>query len=376
MAQQDAWLDVRHVLGALFVHGRKVGAGILKPLSVPSEDTALSVHTGIAGGEVKAVDGEALVLDGVDEIEHRVVAVLFQLRIVHAGALIAQCTLRQQGGTACEQRVVVHNPAQGIATQQEQVDISPIGLPVGIARPIVGLFLAHVEHRLVEVVIKQTNRFLRCTAEPDVEGDVLVERVHEFRVIAHGVGGALAQKSLVLVEGSGLFAEAVEAVLLFHAAVGGNALIGVERKGTSGKGGVKLRALCVVQADTDGIPIQFQTQRGAFKKDGFLPFRDLWFHGLYPHALTLKERVETVFPRGRHEDIGFLCELPIKGDPHPHDFIRDKYNLEIGAIGMDECRSGESVQTGDFSANIHIDAPCSIVDTPGVIPSPERFAIG
>ena len=153
-------------------------------------------------------------------------------------------------------------------------------------------------------------------------------------------------------------------------------MIGVERKGTSGKGGVKLRALCVVQADTDGIPIQLQTQRSAFKKDGLLPFRDLWFHGRYPRALTLKERVETVFPRGRHEDIGFLCELPIKGDPHPHDFIRDKYNLEIGAIGMDECRSGESVQTGDFSANIHIDAPCSIVDTPGVIPSPERFAIG
>ena len=189
-------------------------------------------------------------------------------------------------------------------------------------------------------------------------------------------GGALAQKSLVLVEGSGLFAEAVEAVFLFHAAVGGNALIAVEGEGASGKGGVKLRALCVVQADTDGIPIQFQTQRGAFKNDGFLPFGDFRLYRGYTRALPFKERVETVFPRGRHEDIGFLCELPIKGDPHPHDFIRDKYNLEIGAIGMDECRSGESVQTGDFSANIHIDAPCSIVDTPGVIPSPERFAIG
>ena len=202
---------------------------------------------------------------------------------------------------------------------------------------------------------------------------MLVERVHELGVIAHGVGGPLAQKRLVFIQCAGLFAESVEAVFLFHAAVGGNALIGIEGKGASGKRGVKLRALRVVQADTDGVPVQFQTQRGTFKDDRFLPFRDLRLHGVYPCALALKEGIETVFPCSRHEDIGFFREFFIEGSAHTHDFIRDKHNLEIGAVGMDECRPGETVQAGDFSANIHMNAPY-ISDTPGVILSPESTA--
>ena len=151
-------------------------------------------------------------------------------------------------------------------------------------------------------------------------------------------------------------------------------MIGVERKGTSGKGGVKLRALCVVQADTDGIPIQLQTQRGAFKNDGFLPFGDFRLYRGYTRALPLKERVETVFPRGCHQDIGFFGELLVKGSAHTHDFLCDKNNLEIGAIGMDECRAGKSIQTGDFSANIHMNAPCYMSDASGGMPSREGIA--
>ena len=203
---------------------------------------------------------------------------------------------------------------------------------------------------------------------------MLVERVHELGVVAHGVGGPLAQKGLVLIQRTALFPESVEAVFLFHTAVGGNALIAVEGEGASGKGGVKLRALCVVQADTDGIPIQLQTQRGAFKDDGFFPFRDLRLHGGYPVAQSLKERVETVFPSGCHKDIGFLRELLVKGSAHTHDFLRDKNNLEIGAIGMDECRSGESFQTGDFSANIHMNAPCYMNVASGIMPFRESIA--
>ena len=77
-------LDVGHVLGVLFVHGVEVGAGVLEAFGVPCKDAALVVLAGIAAGQVEAIDGEALFLDGVDKAQHSVVAVLFQLEIGRA----------------------------------------------------------------------------------------------------------------------------------------------------------------------------------------------------------------------------------------------------------------------------------------------------
>ena len=117
VAQEDAGLDVRYVLGALFVHGGKVGARVLETLGVPGEDAALAVYAGVAGGKVETVDGEAFLLDGVDEVEDRVVTVLLEFGVVHARALVAQRALRQQGGTAGEQGVVIDDLFERSAAQ-------------------------------------------------------------------------------------------------------------------------------------------------------------------------------------------------------------------------------------------------------------------
>ena len=232
--EQDARLDVGHVLRAALVHRREIRARILEAVGVPSEHAALVVVAGVAAGQVEAVDREAFLLDGVDEADHGVVAVLLQLRIVHGAALVAQAALGQQRRTAGQQRVVVHDARNRIAGQQEHVDVAAVSLPVGVARPIIALLAAHVEHGLVEVVIEHTDRLLRASAQADVERDVLVERVHLLRVVAHGVGSTLTQEGLVLVEQSCLLAKAVEAVLLLHARAGDDAVVAVQNERAAG----------------------------------------------------------------------------------------------------------------------------------------------
>ena len=357
MAQQDAGLDIGHVLGALLVHGGKVGAGVLKAVGVPGKDAALVVVAGVPGGQVEAVDGEAFLLDGVDEVQDGVVAVLFQLGVVHRGALIAQRALGQQGGTAGQQGVVVHHAADGAARDQEQVDVAAVGLPVAVAGPVVALLAAHVEHRLVEVVVKDAHRLAAGAGQPDVEGDVLIKGVHLLGVVAHGVGGALAQELFVLVQHAGLFAKAVKAVLLVHGAVVGHAAVGVQDVGGAGQVAVQQRPVFVVQFEAQGAALGHQADGGRLEGDGLVGDGDFRRHRLDAGALGAEQAVQTVLPGGGGEDVGFFGQLAVKGDPDPDDLVGDKADLDVRAVGVEQERPVQALHGLDFLAKIHEGSP-------------------
>ena len=368
VAQQDAGLDVGDVLGALLVHGGKVGPGVLEAVGVPGEEAALAVLAGVARGQVEAVDGEALFLDGVDEVEDGVVAVLFQLGVVHGGPLIAQSPLGQQGGAAGQQGVVVHHAADAAARDQEQVDVAAVGLPVAVAGPVVALLAAHVEHRLVEVVVKDAHRLLGGAGQLDVEGDVLVEGVHLLGVVAHGVGGALPQKALVLVQQAGLFAKAVEAVLLGHGAVVGHPAVGVQDIGRAGQVAVQERPLLVVELEAEGVALGHQADGRRLKGDGRVGDGDVGGHRLHPGALGGKQAVQAVLPGGGGQNIGFLGQLAVKGDPDPDDLVGDKADLDVRAVGVEQERPVQALHGLDLFAKVHEGSPFQAMGDQSKVP--------
>ena len=288
MAQQDAGFDVGHVLGVLFVHGVEVAAGILEAVGVPCKDAALVVLAGIAAGQVEAIDGEALFLDGVDKAQHSIITVLFQLGVVHTGALIAQRTLGQQCRTAGQQGVVVHDAGDGVAADQEAVQIAAVCLKIGVAGPVVALFAAHVEHGLVEVVVEHAHSLVGVAVQTDVEGDVLVKGIHLLGIVAHGIGGALPLEGLVLIQQAALFAKAVEAVVLLYPAVSHHAVVGVLDEGVAGQGAVQLRAVRSQQPEVDGVFVHHQRHLAGGKGEGTVVLDDLGGKRFHTGALTLE----------------------------------------------------------------------------------------
>src|SRR5699024_4811892 len=159
--------------------------------------------------------------------------------------LIAQRPLGQQGGTAGQQGVVVHHAADGAARDQEQVDVAAVGLPVAVAGPVVDLLAAHVEHRLVEVVVKDAHRLAAGAGQPDVEGNVFIHGVHLFGVGGNGVCGALAHEIFGHGQRARLFDKDVKAVFLVHGAVVGHAAVGVQDVGGAGQVAVQQRPVFV-----------------------------------------------------------------------------------------------------------------------------------
>ena len=357
VAQQDAGLDVGDVLGALLVHGGKVGPGVLEAVGVPGEEAALAVLAGVARGQVEAVDGEALFLDGVDEVEDGVVAVLFQLGVVHGGPLIAQGPLGQQGGAAGQQGVVVHHAADAAARDQEQVDVAAVGLPVAVAGPVVALLAAHVEHRLVEVVVEQAHRLPGGAGQMDVEGNVLVQGVHLLGVIAHGVGGPLPQEGLVLVQQAGLFAEAVETVVLCHRAVVGHPAVGIQGVGGAGQIAVEEIAVLVVELEAEGRTGHFQPDGRRLEGVALPCLGDLGLDRVQTGPLLGEQAVQTVLPGGGGQDIGFFIQLPVKGHPDPDDLVGDKTDLDVCAVGVEQEGAVQALHGLNFLAKIHRVSP-------------------
>ena len=353
VAQQDTRLDVGHVLGVLFVHGVEVGAGVLEAVGVPCKDAALVVLAGIAAGQVEAVDGEALFLDGVDKAQHGVIAVLLQLGVVHAGALIAQRTLGQQCRTAGQQGVVVHDAGNGVAADQEAVQIAAVCLKIGVAGPVVALFAAHVEHGLVEVVVEHAHRLVGVAVQTDVEGDVLVEGIHLLGVVAHGVGGALPLEGLVLIQQAGLFAKAVEAVVLLHPAVSHHAVVGVLDEGVAGQGAVQLGAIGSQQLEVDGVLVHHQRHLAGGKGEGAVVLGELGGKGLHTGALTLEQLVHPILPCGGHQNVGFLCQLMVKACADADDLIGHKADLDISVISMQQESAVFALHAGKTGADLH-----------------------
>ena len=304
---------------------------------------------------MEPIDGEPLLLDGVDELQHRVVAVLLQLGVIHGGALIAQGPLGQQGGAAGEHGVVVHDPGQGVAPQQEQVDVAAVRLPVGVPGPVIALLLAHVEHGLVEVVVEQAHGLPGGPAQADVEGDVLIEGVHLLRIVAHGVGGPLAEELLVLVERPRLLAEAVEAVVLLHPAVVGHPAVGVQGEGVARQVLIEQRALLVVEPEGDRVLVHFKAELASVEHQGLVPLGELGLDGLEAGTLLLEQGVQPVLPGGGGQHVGLLRQLLVEGGADADDLVGDKVELDVGAVGVQQEGALQALQPGDGGTDLHGD---------------------
>ena len=343
----------------------EVLAGILEPLGVPGEHAAAVGHlfigiAGVAGGQVEAIDGEALLLDGVDKAQNSVVAVLLQLGIVHGGALIAQRPLGEQRGAAGQQGVIVHDLGQGAAAQQVQVNIAAVRLPIGVAGPVVALLAAHVEHGLIEVVIENAHSLLGVPVELDVEGDMLIQGIHLLGVVAHGVGGPLPEELLILVQQSGLLAEAIEAVLLVHPAVVHHPVVAVQHKGVARQILIEQSALRVIEPEGQGILLHLQPDGGSGKGQGLIVLSDLRHHR--SHVLPLREEeIQPVLPGHSGQHIGLLGKLLVEGGPDPDDLVGDKADLHIRLVGVDEVHTVCRLIAGKYGTNFHNrNAPCLI----------------
>lgn len=133
---QDAGLQVGDDVDAPGVHVLKELFRLREALVVPVEHIAQIVlfAAGVAGGQPEVVDEDALFFVLVDDLVDLLVAVLFQLGVVHGGGAVAQRLLGGQGAAAGQQGVLVEDLRQGGTGQQEQVDVAAVGLVVAVGQ--------------------------------------------------------------------------------------------------------------------------------------------------------------------------------------------------------------------------------------------------
>ena len=204
-------------------------------------------------------------------------------------------------------------------------------------------------------MIEHADRLLCASAQADIERDVLVERVHLLRVVAHGVGGALAQEGLVLVEQARLLAKAVEAVLLLHARAGDDAVVAVQNERAAGDRPVQLHALGVEKRQAQRILFQHQLHRSRGKRDRAVGLLHRRHDGRHTRALAFKQRVKAILPRGRHQDVAFLRQLLVKGSADADDFVGHEDNLQVGVVRMHQIEAVLRLHTGKSGADFHGD---------------------
>ena len=354
MGSQHAGLDVGHVLRAALVHGRKKALRIREAVVIPHEDAAQIPLRSVAAREVETVDGEALCPDVVDELQQCLIAVVLELGIIHGRALIAQCPLGQQGRTSCQHRVVIYNLSDGGTGHQEQVDRAAVRLPVAVARPVIALLTAEIEDGLVVVIIEETDGMAGAAAQPDVERDVFVECVALFRIVAPGVCGALADEFLVLVERPVLLAEAVEAVILLHAAVVDDAVVRIAQERVAGQCAVELFAVLIVKTQTERGAVNHQCQRVGLQNDLFfrLAHDSLLRRDTLP--IALEQRIEPVRPGGGHQHIGGVVHFVSgEGDAQADDPVRHEEDAQIRVVQMRSITALKGLDRNEFSADIH-----------------------
>ncbi len=106
---------------------------------------------------METVNGKAFLPDGVNEAQYRIVTVPVQLRIEHGTSLIAYGPLGKQYRTAGQQGIVIYNAGNGIASQQKQVNIPAVCLPVCIPLPVIAFLTAHVKAGLIKIVVEHSH---------------------------------------------------------------------------------------------------------------------------------------------------------------------------------------------------------------------------
>ena len=266
----------------------------------------------------------------VDDLVDLLVAVLFQLGVVHGGSAVAQRLLGGQGAAAGQQGVLVQNLGQGLTGQQEQVDVAAVGLVVAVALPVAGQLLAKVEHAVVGVVVEQANRAQVVFVYPDIEGNVLVHRVAGLGVVADGILGGHPQAATLFIQMTGLFAKAVEVVIvpIYLGEVAQTADL-ILLKGA-------LPQILIDQLA--GLIEQLQGDVCGLKGQGLLVLGAGHIQRGDAGALVLEQGVHPVLPRGGHQRVGLLLHGGALVEVHPDadDIVCHENQLYISGIAMDE----------------------------------------
>ena len=174
MAQQHPWLYIGHSLRMAGVHLVKKRSRIFKTAFVPGEYAPFALPGGISAGKMESIQREALLPHRIHKFQHCVIAVLLQFRIIHAGTLIAQGPLGQQGRPAGQTGIGVQDPGKGLPAQQKTVQITAVRLKIAVSGPVVAFFAAHVKNRLIKIMVKYPHRPPVLPMELDVKRDMFI----------------------------------------------------------------------------------------------------------------------------------------------------------------------------------------------------------
>ncbi len=275
----------------------------------------------------------------VDDLVDLLVAVLFQLGVVHGGSAVAQRLLGGQGAAAGQQGVLVQNLGQGLTGQQEQVDVAAVGLVVAVALPVAGQLLAKVEHAVVGVVVEQANRAQVVFVYPDIEGNVLVHRVAGLGVVADGILGGHPQAATLFIQMTGLFAKAVEVVIVpIHLGEVAQTADLILLKGALPQILIDQLAGLIEQLKVEGLFEQLQGDVCGLKGQGLLVLGAGHIQRGDAGALVLEQGVHPVLPRGGHQRVGLLLHGGALVEVHPDadDIVCHENQLYISGIAVDE----------------------------------------
>ena len=337
MDEQHTGLDVgRDDDAALFHLGEPV-CRVLEALVVPCEGAALDalgrLDCAITAGKLEPVCGDALLAGGVDEIQHRVIAVLGQFGVIHRTAEVAERSLRQHDALAGQVGVALDDFADGRACDQEQINIARIGAVGRVAMPVVALLAPHVEITLGRVVVEVTDRLFCAAVQPDIKRNVLVERVGLLGVVAHRIAGGHIHVFLGLVDLAGLLTEAVEAVIGLDLAGMDAAAVAVLAVGKVRNVGVQQAAVLVVDHDAEGFLLDHDLQALALDHSLLFAIGQNGGSRLYALATALHQGISAGLPCGHRQAVGGLVPVAVKAGADAQDVIGQKPDAQLHSVG-------------------------------------------
>ena len=130
-------------------------------------------------------------------------------------------------------------------------------------------------------------------------------------------------------------------------------VVGVQGKGAADLRGIQLGAFCIVQTDANGVDVQFQTQSCGGQNILLFGFCYCGDNAGQTNAFAFEQTVQTVFPSGGLQNVGFFSQFLVKGNAYADNFIGNEGYLDVCVVGMEQKRAVEAVQTDNLRTNIH-----------------------
>lgn len=151
MILQNTGLQIADHVDAARRHPVEELLRVREAFVIPVEGIAKVVlfSGGIPGREPEVVDRNIFFLVLVDDTVDFLVAVLFELGVVHGGRAVAERLLGRQHGSAGQPGVVFDDVADCFTGHQEQIDITAVRLIVAVAVPVAADFLPHIEDAVI-----------------------------------------------------------------------------------------------------------------------------------------------------------------------------------------------------------------------------------